>query len=115
VAIGEILGLAFQWDQLTISLVAGIGVSVMFGMRLYLIFPVFLNLAAAARMFRQLFPVLLVMDAVWAASPLLLFPKIGWLSLVCVVLMAPLPFAQRTLMRRAHPQSRTSVIQGREE
>ncbi len=49
--------------------------------------------------FRRLFPVLLLLDSIWAASPLLLFDKLGiGVVLGCVALLAYVPFSQKTLM-----------------
>ncbi|MGH9786734.1 MAG: serine/threonine-protein kinase [Terriglobia bacterium] len=72
------------------------GVSV----RLYLLSSVGLGHPAAGAKFRRLFPVLFLLDTLWAASPLLLAEKIGYgLALVAVSALAYLPFVQRTLMR----------------
>lgn len=65
---------------------------------LYLIWPVAFSYAGAARLFRQVFPGLLILDAIWAAAPLLLYHKLGELTLLFMAAMAFLPFAQRTLM-----------------
>jgi hypothetical protein len=59
---------------------------------------------AAGRKFITLFPVLLVLDGIWAASPLLLWPYRGsGPAFVGVVLLAYVPFAQRTLIRSIYP------------
>jgi len=63
--------------------------------------------------FRRLFPLLFLLDAAWAASPLLLFPFLvskGWdtaafLTLGCVAIMAYLPFSQKTLMESLYPKA----------
>jgi serine/threonine protein kinase len=49
--------------------------------------------------FRWLFPILWLLDSIWAASPLLLLEqmKLG-LTLVSVALLAYIPFSQKTLM-----------------
>jgi len=70
--------------------------------RIYMIFPVAFDYADSGRMFRQIFPGLLVLDAVWAATPLFLFLKLGELTLLFVAGLAWLPFAQRTLMMCAY-------------
>ena len=100
--IGEILERVFG---LRATMSFGITVSAMCGvaLRLYFLMGVGLNHPAAPGMFRQAFPLLLVLDTVWATSPLLLWDKILWGTLVCVVAMAPLPFTQRTLMLHAYP------------
>jgi hypothetical protein len=53
----------------------------------------------------MIFPLLLVFDAIWAASPLLATEAIGGLglALAAVAGLAYLPFAQRTLVRCLYP------------
>jgi predicted Ser/Thr protein kinase len=70
--------------------------------RLYLLAAVGLDHPAAGVRFRRLFPALLALDAVWAASPLLLFGKLGWPALGAVAALAYLPFCQRTLIQSAY-------------
>ncbi|MBI3934415.1 MAG: winged helix-turn-helix domain-containing protein [Acidobacteria bacterium] len=75
--------------------------------RLYLLTSVGLDHPAAGEKYRKLFPVLFVMDTLWAVSPLLLVRKMGFgAALACVAALAYLPFAQRTLigsvMRSGH-------------
>ena len=76
-------------------------------LRLYFLTGVGLNHPNAPGMFRQAFPMLLLLDTFWATSPLLLWDKILWGTLVCVVAMAPLPFTQRTLMLSAYPDKKS--------
>jgi len=103
--IGEILERVFG---LRATMSFGITASAMCGvaLRLYFLTGVGLNHPQAPAMFRQAFPLLLVLDTVWATSPLLLWDKILWGTLVCVVAMAPLPFTQRTLMLHAYPEKK---------
>jgi hypothetical protein len=68
-------------------------------MRLYLISSVGFRHTAAPKQFRRLFPALLVLDALWAASPLFLWRSLGYVALGCVAVMTYLPFSQRTLMK----------------
>ena len=71
--------------------------------RLYLLSAVGLDHAATGVRFRRLFPALLALDALWAASPLLLVPKIHYgVALACVAGLAYLPFSQRTLIQSAY-------------
>jgi hypothetical protein len=65
---------------------------------------------AAGVKFRRLFPVIVLLDAVWAASPLLLVGKLGFgLPLFGVAALAYLPFSQRTLMQSIYPPAKTSA------
>lgn len=80
----------------TLLVLAMCGIAV----RLYLLTSVGLDHPAAGEKYLKLFPVLFVMDALWAASPLLLVRKMGFgAALACVAALAYLPFAQRTLVR----------------
>jgi len=71
-------------------------------LRLYLISAVALDYPHTGRLFRRLFPVILVLDAIWAASPLTLFYKLGYPALLMIVGLACLPFSQRTLVSFAY-------------
>jgi DNA-binding winged helix-turn-helix (wHTH) protein len=66
--------------------------------RIYLISAIASNFPGKGRLFRQMFPGILVLDAVWASSPLLLFPKLGYVTLLFMAGLAFLPFTQRTLV-----------------
>jgi hypothetical protein len=71
--------------------------------RLYLITSVGLYHPAAGEKYRRLFPILFVLDALWAASPLLVVRKLGiGLALAGVAALAYLPFAQRILVRSSY-------------
>ena len=75
--------------------------------RLYLLSAVGLDHPAAGAKFRWLFLPLFVLDALWAASPLLLARRIGLgPALGSVAALAYLPFAQRTLMQSAYRDSK---------
>ena len=92
----SVYGLGIQQIVVSIAILAMCGVAV----RLYLLTTAGLNHPAAADKFQKLFPVLFLMDAIWAVAPLLLVRKIGiGLALASVAAMAYLPFAQRTLMK----------------
>ncbi len=67
--------------------------------RLYLLSAVGWQHPDTGRKFHRLFPYLLVLDALWAASPLLAARAIGTgVALAGVAGMAYLPFSQRTLI-----------------
>jgi serine/threonine protein kinase len=68
--------------------------------RLYLLSAVGWGHPAAGIQFGRLFPILLVLDGVWAASPLLAARKLGiGTALAGIAGLAYLPFAQRTLIQ----------------
>ncbi len=79
-----------------VILTAAVGVPV----RLYLISGVLFRARGTRRRFLSLlFPVILVLDILWAASPFLLVPRINvGLALAATAALAYLPFAQRTLV-----------------
>ena len=71
-------------------------------LRLYLISAVALNYAGSGRLFRRVFPGILIIDVVWAAAPLFLFHRMGEVTLLFVAALAFLPFSQRTLISCAY-------------
>ncbi len=74
--------------------------------RLYLVSSVGWAHPAAGLKFHRLFPVLLVLDGLWAASPLLATGRIGFgLALAGVAGLAYLPFSQRTLIQSIYRNS----------
>jgi tRNA A-37 threonylcarbamoyl transferase component Bud32 len=74
--------------------------------RVYLISAVGWRHPAAGEKFHKLFPISLILDGFWAASPLLLWRHIGYgIAFTCVALMAYVPFAQRTMMRAIYPDT----------
>ncbi len=62
--------------------------------------------------FRRLFPFVLLLDVVWAATPLLFLGQLQGLVLVCAAALAFLPFSQRTLLYAAYAPTggRSSAI-----
>jgi len=74
--------------------------------RVYLISAIGWRHPEAGRKFILLFPLLLVFDGIWAASPLLLWHHIGYgPAFAGVALLAYVPFAQRTLVRTLYSSS----------
>ncbi len=70
--------------------------------RLYLLSAVGFDWPDTGRLFRWLFPGVLFLDVGWALSPLLLFNKLQYLSLLFVAGLAYLPFSQRTVLFSAY-------------
>jgi len=62
--------------------------------------------------FRRLFPFVLLLDVVWAATPLLFLGQLQGLVLLCAAALAFLPFSQRTLLYVAYAPTggRSSAI-----
>lgn len=94
---------AWAMTLLVISAVVGLPI------RLYLISATAFDLSGLSYKFRQLFPVTLPLDELWALSPFLLAPQIGvGLALAATAALIYVPFAQRTLLlmgdRSQHPE-----------
>jgi predicted Ser/Thr protein kinase len=76
--------------------------------RLYLLASVGFDDPDTGRQFRRLFPVLAVLDEIWALSPLLMLGR--WpegITLVCMALLAYLPMTHRNLIASAYDQGAT--------
>jgi DNA-binding winged helix-turn-helix (wHTH) protein len=89
------------WSRPSLLILALVGFSV----RIYLIGLVGWGHTDAGPRYRKLFPFLLVIDGLWAATPLLMHessPLIAWAGLI---LMGWLVFGQRTLMRSIEAKS----------
>ncbi len=98
----ELRGVLLAFAGLTMPLII---VSAMCGIavRFYLLAAVGLDHPATGVKFGRLFPALVALDGVWAASPLLLAHRIGYgLALACVAALAYLPFSQRALIQSAY-------------
>ena len=107
----ELLGEVFSTFRVTVPdpILSLIIVTAMCGIavRLYLVSSVGLAHPAAGMQFQRLFPAVLFLDGLWAASPLLAGLNIGFgLSLAAVAGLAYLPFSQRTLIRNIYPTLR---------
>jgi tRNA A-37 threonylcarbamoyl transferase component Bud32 len=69
---------------------------------LYLLAAVAFDYEDLGPLFHRLFPLVLLLDLAWAFSPLLLFLKLGFITLFGVPCLAFLPFSQRTLISVAY-------------
>jgi hypothetical protein len=70
--------------------------------RLFLISSVALAHPDAGRKFNRLFPILVLLDGAWAASPLLISKLGTGVALAAVAGLAYVPFSERTLIRRIY-------------
>ncbi len=66
--------------------------------RLYLLAAIAFDYEDLGRLFYRIFPLILVLDLAWALSPMLLFHKLGFITVLGVPCLAFLPFSQRTLV-----------------
>jgi cholera toxin transcriptional activator len=73
-------------------------------LRLYLLSAVGFDFRKLGETFRRLFPVVLMLDQLWAIAPFLLLPQIGiGLALAATAALLYVPFSERTLVRMAYP------------
>jgi DNA-binding winged helix-turn-helix (wHTH) protein len=70
--------------------------------RLYLLSAAALDYPNTGRLFKRLFPGILLIDLPWSASPILLFYRLGEFILLFVAGLAFLPFSQRSLLRAVY-------------
>ena len=89
-------------------MVAVLGVPV----RLYQFTALAFDYPDLGRKFRRLFPGVLSLDILWAATPLLFLGQLQGLVLICAAALAFLPFSQRMLVYTAYAHSggRSSAI-----
>ena len=91
------LWIPLEWGAATVRFLSLIGLAV----RIYLIGLIAWGHNDAGARFRKLFPFLIILDALWAMTPLLVEKSIGSVvSKAGLVLMIWLIFGQRTLMLR---------------
>ena len=91
----------FDWPVIVAVLVAAaVGIPV----RLYLITAVAFDYRLTGEKFRRIFPLLFLLDELWALAPFLLTPQIGiGLAFAACAALVYVPFSQRTLMRMTYP------------
>lgn len=70
--------------------------------RLYFLAAVAFDYADMGRLFRRVFPGILILDVGFALFALLLFLRWGFITLLCLVALVFLPFSQRTLIYCAY-------------
>jgi hypothetical protein len=74
--------------------------------RLFFFSGIALDQPRIGSIFLSVFIPLMVLDELWAMSPLLLWRELGTgLSLAAVAALVWAPFAQRTLMRMVYPET----------
>ncbi|MBI4165979.1 MAG: serine/threonine protein kinase [Acidobacteria bacterium] len=107
----EVFGSAHPILALVVFLVLLLGTAG----RIYFLSAVGFDHSDSGRLFRRIFPYVLALDLAWAAVPLLLFKELEWISWLCVVALAFLPFSQRALLYSAYAPhgGRTSEIRER--
>jgi serine/threonine protein kinase len=99
VQLGEFLKL-FSVPHL--PMIVFLSLSVAAALRVYFVAAAALDYPGTGSLFRRVFPLVLVLDAAWAASPLMLFNKLGFPVFLMMAPLACLPFSQRTLLDYAY-------------
>ena len=102
----ELYGSAILGAMLLMVAVLGVPV------RLYQFTALAFDYPDLGRKFRRLFPGVLSLDILWAATPLLFLGQLQGLVLICAAALAFLPFSQRMLVYTAYAHSggRSSAI-----
>jgi eukaryotic-like serine/threonine-protein kinase len=104
---GELYGSVVLAGVLLTAAMVGVPV------RLYQFTALVFDYPDLGRKYRRLFPAVLTLDIIWAATPLLFLGQLQGLVLVCSAALAFLPFSQRILLYSAYAQGggRSSAIQ----
>ena len=80
-------------------------------LRLYLLSAAVFDYRLLGEKFRRLFPLVLVMDEIWALAALFTARDIGiGLALAACAALLYVPFSERTLMRMGYPQASTELL-----
>jgi len=75
--------------------------------RLFFLAGVALDFPRIGQFFLQVFPLFMLLDELWAMSPLLIWRELGGgIALASVAALVWAPFAQRTLIRMSYPAAR---------
>lgn len=98
-----------QWAAASLVAVVMVTAGMGIPLRCYLISAVSFDHRQLGEKFRAIFPLVLVLDQLWAIAPFLLTQKIGFGAAfaVCAALLY-VPFSERTLLRMAYPRREMS-------
>jgi cholera toxin transcriptional activator len=74
-------------------------------LRCYLLSADAFDYAGLRQSFQRIFPLILVLDLLWALAPFLLAPKIGFgMAFAATAALLYVPFSERTLLRMTYPR-----------
>src|SRR3569623_1522365 len=94
------LGISARTVKITVMVSAAIGLA----LRLYTLSQVAFRYRWLGRNFRRIFPIILIVDVVWAFSPFFLIHLLGiGLAFAACAALVYSPFAQRVLATLAFP------------
>ncbi|MGZ4731438.1 MAG: winged helix-turn-helix domain-containing protein, partial [Terriglobales bacterium] len=86
---------------IAVLVTAGVGIP----LRCYLISAVAFDHQGLGAKFQRIFPLILVLDQLWAVAPFLLAEKIGFgAAFAAAAALLYVPFSERTLLRLAYPE-----------
>jgi DNA-binding winged helix-turn-helix (wHTH) protein len=86
---------------IAVLVTAGVGIP----LRCYLISAVGFDHRGLGAKFQQIFPLILILDQLWAVAPFLLAEKIGFgVAFAATAALLYVPFSERTLLRLAYPE-----------
>jgi cholera toxin transcriptional activator len=99
-----------DWGALAVVIAVLVTGAVGIPLRFYLLSAVGFDFRKLGESVRKLFPIILVLDQLWAIAPFLLLPKIGiGLALAATAALLYVPFSERTLVRMGYGSPRTGA------
>ncbi len=94
------------WGSFTVAVAVLITALIGIPLRCYLFSAAGFDFGGLADSFQRIFPVILVLDQLWALAPFLLASKIGFgAAFAATAALLYVPFSERTLLRMAYPGS----------
>lgn len=101
---------AAPWADWPVMVAVLVSASLGIPVRLYLLTALSFDYARTGEKFLRLFPLVFLLDELWALSPFLLAPQIGLgLALAACATLLYVPFSQRTLMRMTYPVRKSAA------
>ena len=101
--IAEAVNSLFGRGEVVVTIVALVGAVVGIAVRLFFFSGVALDHARIGEIFLRVFPFVMLLDELWAMSPLLIWRELGaGIALAAVAALVWVPFAQRTLIKMAY-------------
>lgn len=101
--IDDIVNALFRRGGENAALIVIVTASIGIALRLYFFSAVAFDFRGIERQFARLFPLLFLLDELWALSPFLLWQRLGiGLVLASAAALVWVPFSQRTLLRMAY-------------
>lgn len=101
--IDETVNSLFGGGGTAVTVIALVSAVVGIGIRLFFLSGVALDFPRIGEIFLRVFPFVMLLDELWAMSPLLIWRELGsGIALASVAALVWAPFAQRTLIRMAY-------------